>query len=340
MELANVLTHWLASSHLATVQAARSGFSGARVWQVTHNDQRYALRHWPAAFPAARLSEIHELQSFLAAQGLPVPAPIHALAGGTLVEVAGAQWELADWRPGEADYRDDPNAEKRRAAFQMLARLHRAAAEFISTTGQGGMQLAPAPSLARRHARAEALLSGELTDLHRAVGKTTTTTAVDELTRLAPETLALVEQTLPAAARRLAAWRRTPLPVQWRLGDVHHDHILFTGEHVTGVIDFGAAAVDAPAGDVARLLGSVVGDDRDAWRDGLAAYEQLRPLTPAEREAVELFDASGTMLAAANWLHWLLVEPPPAAGPLNRPAAVERLRTLTARLRTLAARPH
>jgi homoserine kinase type II len=328
------LARWLACSPPARIEAARPGFSGARVWRVAHVDRRYALRQWPAVFPAARLREIHELQRFLAAQGLPVPAPIRSLDGAMLVEQAGALWELADWRPGEANYREDSSAEKRRAALQMLARIHCAAAEFTTTTGQGGAQFAPAPSIARRHARAQTLLGGELANLRCAVEKNAKKIPDDEQARLAPEALALIEQLLPAAALRLAAWHRTPLPLQWRLGDVHHDHILFVGERVTGVIDFGAAAVDAPVGDVSRLLGSLAGDDRAAWGDGLAAYEQLRPLAPAERDAARLFDASGTILAAANWLHWLLVEPPSVGAPLNRPAAVERLRQLTARLRT------
>ena len=335
MNPADVLSHWLASSHRARLQPVdQQGFSGARVWQVTHDARQYALRQWPAAFPASRLSEIHELQQFLRARGVPVAAPIKTQSGATLVELTGRQWELADWCPGAADYHRDPRPEKLHAAMHTLARIHLAAVEFISTAGRGGAIIAPAPSLARRQARAQALLSGEIAAIGAAVLQAQAGSG-DELRSLAPVALTLIEQTLPAIARQLAAWQSTPLPLQWRLGDVHHDHILFTSDRVTGVIDFGAAAVDAPAGDVSRLLGSLVDDDRAAWRDGLAAYEQVRPLSQTERDAARLFAASGTVLAAANWLHWLLVEPPPAADPLNRPAALDRLRLLTNRLRTL-----
>lgn len=340
MNLADVLRNWLASSLPAKIEPAPTpGFSGARVWKVTHGERQYALRRWPPAFPAARLLEIHELQQFLAARNLPVPAPLQASNGRTLVVHAGACYELADWRAGRADYRDDPRPEKCRAALQTLARIHRAAAEFTSTTGQGSVRSAPAPSLARRYERAAALLNGELAELHLDAANFEFG-ADDELKRLASESLALIAAHLPAVVRRLAARQSTPLPLQWRLGDVHRDHVLFTVGRVTGVIDFGAASVDAPAGDVSRLLGSLVGDDRPARRDALAAYEQIRPLSPAERDAVPLFDISGTVLASANWLHWLYVEPPHPANPLNRPAAVNRLRTLTARLRVLAAPPH
>lgn len=334
MEPAQLLSRWLASSRSARLEpVVQAGFSGARLWQVAHHDQRYVLRQWPPASAASRLSEIHELQHFLTAGGLPVPAPLPALSGGTLVEAAGALWELADWRPGQADYRDDPRPEKLHAALHALANIHLAAAEFISTVGQGGVRVASSPSLAHRHARAETLQTGELAAIRAAVRQAqASASSGDELATLAPAALALVEQLLPAMAQRLAAWQSTPLPLQWRLGDVHHDHVLFTGDRVTGVIDFGAAAVEAPAGDVARLLGSLAGNDRDAWRDGLAAYEQVRPLSPTERAAARLFDASGAILSAANWLHWLLIRPPDSAASLNRPAALDRLRTLIARL--------
>ncbi|HYO24252.1 MAG TPA: phosphotransferase, partial [Lacipirellulaceae bacterium] len=147
--------------------------------------------------------------------------------------------------------------------------------------------------------------------------------------------VALVAPQLRHVAERCAG---TPLPLQWRLGDVWHDHVLFTGNRVTGLLDFGAAGIDSPAGDVARLLGSLAADDADAWALGLAAYEAVRKLSPDEWQAAEAFDATGSTLAAWNWLRWLWPGRGDAPGPVvDRPAALERLQRLLPRLRRLAA---
>ena len=66
------------------------------------------------------------------------------------------------------------------------------------------------------------------------------------------------------------------------LVDVWHDHVLFTGEEVTGVVDYAAMRLDVPHADLARLLGSLVEDDEAGWRAGLEAYGRWLPV-PDER---------------------------------------------------------
>ena len=57
------------------------------------------------------------------------------------------------------------------------------------------------------------------------------------------------------------------------LCDPWHDHVLFTGDQVSGVIDYGSVKEDHIAVDLARLLGSLVEDDENAWSIGLKAYQ-------------------------------------------------------------------
>src|SRR5205085_7730253 len=64
------------------------------------------------------------------------------------------------------------------------------------------------------------------------------------------------------------------LALQPAIRDVHHEHVLFTGDQVTGLIDFGALRIDTPLTDVARLVGSLVGDDAEARRIALDAYAE------------------------------------------------------------------
>ena len=64
--------------------------------------------------------------------------------------------------------------------------------------------------------------------------------------------------------------------------DLWHDHILFTGNAVTGLIDFGSVKEDHVAVDLARLLGSMIGDDAAIWEVGLSAYQRIQPLSAEE----------------------------------------------------------
>jgi homoserine kinase type II len=156
--------------------------------------------------------------------------------------------------------------------------------------------------------------------------------------QVAQQALELVHRLAPQEFGKSQRWLGIQLPRATCLRDIWHDHVLYTGNRVTGIIDFGAADVTSPAADIARLLGSMVGDDRQRWSAGLAAYESVRPLTDDERKAVRFFDSSGVVLSAANWLEWLYGrEASRLAGTFDREAALSRFNILVGRLRTLAA---
>ena len=88
-------------------------------------------------------------------------------------------------------------------------------------------------------------------------------------------------EVIPDLLRR---WVDRTWPLQPCLCDVWHDHVLFDGDRVTGLIDYGAMKIDHPAVDLARLLGSLAEDDLAGWTIGLAAYREVRPLSGGEEE--------------------------------------------------------
>ena len=97
--------------------------------------------------------------------------------------------------------------------------------------------------------------------------------------------------------------------------DLWSDHVLFEPAApgtVAGIIDFHAAGSDTPATDLARLLGSWRGLGTDSlverWREPLARYEQLRPLSTEERSLIDWLHASAVICGLDNWFRWLVEE--------------------------------
>ena len=111
---------------------------------------------------------------------------------------------------------------------------------------------------------------------------------------------------MPQKSRTSASSRQVPL--QPCIRDIWHDHVLFQGEEVSGLIDFGALRIENVATDVARLLGSLVGNDKRGWQRGLDAYAEVRPLSSDELQLAEAFDLSGTLLGGINWVQWIYLE--------------------------------
>jgi len=300
------LSPWLEDVSQAKMESLglQGGFSGAIVWRVSTPKQDLCLRRWPQVHPTIDgLSAIHGLLQHITEAGYRLaPAPLLTLAGTTFFLNEDHLWELAPWMPGEASFHGQPSYEKLASAMAALADFHQAAATY--QFAGNGPRKAPSPGLMQRLGILRGLQQGELEQLW----KETRSAEASDLRELAFELLEGINRSLADVTGQLEAIATVPLPLQWCLRDVRHDHLLFTGEQVTGLIDFGAAAVDSVACDLARLIGSMVNDRADDWQKALGAYHQRRPLSIDERRALAGFDAGGTICSATNWVRWLFVE--------------------------------
>jgi Ser/Thr protein kinase RdoA (MazF antagonist) len=95
-----------------------------------------------------------------------------------------------------------------------------------------------------------------------------------------------------------------PVRLQPCLRDVWHDHLLFEGDRLTGLVDYAAVGVDSVAADLARMLGSLVADDEEGWQVGLAAYREVTALTTEEERLSRRLDRTGVVVSLATWLRW------------------------------------
>jgi homoserine kinase type II len=201
--------------------------------------------------------------------------------------------------PGSADFHARPSRERLRSAMQTLARFHLLA----KTDALPSVPENLAPAMIDR-----ASVFRAIDERARTIAAQMQLGLSEALDRRATRLLELFRRVAPQLAPRVLAAANGRWLIQPAIRDIWHDHVLFTGDAVTGIIDFGAMRLDTPLTDIARLVGSLVGDDDDARYFALDAYAELRPLSGDDQRLIDLLDASGQVVAAANWLRWLYVE--------------------------------
>lgn len=246
-----------------------------------------------------------------------MPAITKNRHGGSFTSDGRRLWEVTQWMPGAADYLAAPSSIRLQAALRALATLHRAWQESPQPPTRTGLS----PTLIERSQKLEHCLQ-QLPAWTRL--------PLDESPQrgLAQRTLQHLAACGPQLLPQLTSSRDHPVTLHFVLRDVWSDHVLFTDDRVTGIIDFGAARVDEPATDVARLLGSLEPFDQRNWLIGWETYRAVNPHVELER--VRLLDRVGTLLSALQWLQWLVLQPRSFNAPSNQ--LVERWQGLLRRL--------
>ena len=305
-DLSQILANWQADQDIlesCQIKAMPGGMSGASIWRVRMRDSHYALRRWPTHHPSlVQLRAIHQGIEHVRQGGLEIlPGLEKSLPGPTVVPFEGRLWELSSWLLGEPLRPCSATTVQRVAALQALGRFHVLAESFRPSSNQPRVQSAPglklrAQILCEMNPEFLALLTQSVQRRAHGAMSGMATELLDKIRRNLPQAVELVQQSL-----------QSPLPVQWCLRDIHPGNLLFVGQEVSGIVDFGAAAIDSVAGDLARLMGGIGGDSRQQ-QEALAAYESIRPLRPQELRAMEAYHRGGLVCAAANWLRWLYLE--------------------------------
>jgi Ser/Thr protein kinase RdoA (MazF antagonist) len=285
-----------------TSLGSAGGFSGAWFWRVATPTVSLCLRRWPAEHPSpARLESIHRIVRHVYQQGVTeVPVPLVSREGHTMVQQNDHLWELTPWMPGTADYHRQPTRPRLIAAMQLLARFHQATDALAAEPSAPK----PSPGLNQRLELLDQLLADEARRIAIAAEKDPFTdrqnrahALLEAFTKLAPQVRAdLVDAT------------RMSVMLQPCLRDIWHDHVLFTGDRTTGLVDYGAMREETVVGDVARLLASLVRGDRSAWQIGLEAYCHQRGLDHTDLRLLDMFVRSATLLSGMNWLRWIYLE--------------------------------
>lgn len=336
-------------SRIRTLDRDSEGFSGAIVLRVVVQDNaqtpesEYCLRGWPPdSLPRERLLGLHRLLDHVHKCGVSqVPVPLKSKFGTTLYAEASQFWQLEPWLPGVANFHSDPSDARLRNAMTVLAQWHEAASRFEPRESEAAwfksFSAANSPTVADRLDRIERFRGQDVAKLRQRIEQTTHLPPwgdeFNELVDLSRRILDLFQLSAERVAEELSSYRDLRFRLHPCLRDVWHDHLLFEGDQVTGLIDPSAARSETPATDLARLLGSLLGDDDNRWDVAISAYRGVRPLSDREAGLARVIDQSTVLLSGLTWLERLFVH---RLSYSNPPRVLERLRQIAKRLHRLA----
>jgi homoserine kinase type II len=239
------------------------------------------------------------LMEHLAARGVSCPTPVRDLEGRNLNELAGRPAALVTFLEGFWVRR--PMTAHCAAVGRALAALH---------MGGEGFALKRANALG---------LSGWRPLFDRFAGR------ADEI---APDLGPLIAGEL---AHLEGHWPKG-LPAGVVHADLFADNVFFLGDRLSGLIDFYFACNDALAYDVAVCLNAWCFEKDLAFnitkgRALLRGYEELRPLTPAERDAMpQLARGAALRFLLTRAYDWLNTPPDALVSRKNPLEYVRRLR--------------
>ena len=227
----------------------------------------------------AELPFFLSLMEHLAARGLNCPTPVRDKSGAYLSELAGRPAAMVTFLEGFSIKRPSPDQ-----CFEVgeaLARMHLAASDFQMTRRNGLGADEWRPLFERFEARAD---------------------------EIRPGLAALIRSELTHLERH---WPRD-LPVGVIHADLFPDNVFFLHDKLSGLIDFYFACTDGLAYDVSICLNAWCFEADGAFnltkgRSLLRGYQSIRPLNPAERDALPLL-ARGSALRflltrAFDWIN-------------------------------------
>ena len=309
-----IASMFLPAAGALTLQRIGGGLSGAAVFACQVDGESYALKRWPAGTSAARVDEVHEVLQQSRRTFPLVPELVRSPLGTTRLGWESYHYELTRWLPG-APYgveggsggivQSVPHMASSADAPDWLAAVEAGAeaiADFHESVRRFGSGCAPAPAVLRRLGRIEQLRAElPLALARQQVLTEPLRTAADWLRCDGERRLARSHQLLSQHACEL-------VQTQVVLRDVHREHVLFTAQRVSGLVDFDALGRDTVATDLARWLSGFIEPGRDPnaiFRAAEVGYTRVLPLSACEQRLVRVIGEVSDVISLANWVVWV-----------------------------------
>lgn len=309
------------------------GFSGASIWKWEGEGRFYALRRWPPeTLPRPRILGLHRLLNWWNREGVkefPLPLPVDS--GATLWRMDEYDWQLEPWMPGVADFQSNPSDERLREVVSWLARLHlissryepdEASREWFQRLSRG-----TSPNVSERISLVGNWTRQKLQQTESQIRSVTDASLREPLISI----LTIAPLRIPQVETELRVASQIDVPLFPCLRDLWHDHLLFSGDRLTGVIDPSACRTESASSDLSRLLGSLLPFDKPRWDVALNHYSTIRPLSVSEWQLVEILDRSQILLSGLYWANRLTH----SSEQYSSEILSKRLETIVARLERL-----
>jgi homoserine kinase type II len=265
----SLVAHW----EVGRLRSAQESLRGSRnrIWQLTTDFGRYALRQCRHAVPDVE-REI-ELIRYAAARGIPTPEPLRMPDGRCLLVVGGAPYLLFPFVSDMQIERHAPGPGHLRAMGLFLGDLHLRLRDGPHALVRHRPPLADASASLARLDHFEALIRGlddpvdtDVWLLERLDGRRRCIEAGPDRD--------------PSGYDELA---KQPIH-----GDYQDQNLFFAEGRVSAVIDWEHAFVGPTAWDVVRFVGLVTQHDAHRSRAFLRAYLEVAPTTWEILDAVAL----------------------------------------------------
>ena len=309
-DLSTILPRWpISATEVSPIQS--SGFSGAQLWKINASEsQTLCLKHYRSgSLTVEQLDGIHRVLIHAFNEGCDFVAKPMRLTDGFTTVVAGPQssptaglWDLSTWVPGSAV--TSFNDAQIKIAFASIARFHKAAAQVNLAFG-------PSPNLKQRQAQLAKLVRPESPALDEA-SDLLKTESIDPslrgpLTTIVDLLLRVPQSQIASLRTRLNEFATMELPLHPVVRDLRAEHLLFTDDQLTGLVDFDAMQMDSVAYDLSRLTSSMRLNETQLHL-ALATYHAERPIQAAEAKLTQLLTGISRLLAPLSWVNWLVLE--------------------------------
>jgi homoserine kinase type II len=223
-------------------------------WRLRTTAGVFAVKRLRDASPAA-VRHQHQLLPRLAEHGLPVPAARPTRGGDSLAEIDGDWYAVIGWLPGDHRTGRQLSLTACRALGELLGRIHTCLGELLP--GAPSSLVDDPPQVAGTAAKLDRYA------LAAAAGR-------DAFDVFAVAEIAWRQRLLQEVGDLRPPAEPAVRPVGWTHGDLNHLNLLFTGDRVSGVLDWDRLDVRTYGLEVVRtamvLFATGDGDGADLRR--------------------------------------------------------------------------